>query len=91
MRYAVPSRAGGQMELDNLGSADCLTITVTRLKGKFSVRSSTSQIDTVILADQVLKLRVRGQLIHALRKCRATNAYSRLEDLGRTSRLADDI
>jgi hypothetical protein len=45
----------------------------------------------VILADQVLGLRMRGELIHALRKRKATDAYSRLEDPGRTERLADDI
>ena len=73
------------MELDIPGSAESFTITVSRLpEGKFSVRSGTSQIDTVILADQVLELRVRGQLIHALRKRKATDAYSRLADLGRT-------
>ena len=39
------------MELDNLGSADSLTITATRLpEGKFSVRSGISNIETVILA-----------------------------------------
>ena len=78
------------MELDILGSAESLTPTVSRLpKGKFSVRSGTSQIDTVILADQVIELHVRGQLFHALRKRKTTDAYSRLEDLrphGETSR-----
>jgi len=42
-------------------------------------------------AHQVLELRIRGELIHALRTRKATDAYSRLEDLGRTARLADDI
>ena len=80
------------MELDNLGSAESFTLTATRLPGgKFSVRSGTSQIETVILADQVLELRMRGQLIHALRKRKATDAYSRLEDLGRAEKMADDI
>ena len=79
------------MELDNLGSAESFTLTANWLPGgKFSVRSGTSQIETVILADQVLGLRMRGELIHALRKRKATDAYSRLEDLGRTERLADD-
>ena len=42
------------MEIDNLGSAESMTLTVLRLpEGKFSVKSGTSQIDTVILADQV--------------------------------------
>ena len=77
---------------ERLGSAESFTITASRLpEGKFSVRSGTSQIETVILADQVLELRMRGQLIHCLRKSKATDAYSRLEDLGRTARLADDI
>lgn len=72
------------MELDNLGAAESLTITAARLPGgKFSVRSGTSQVDTVILADQVLELRMRGQLIHCLRKSRETDAYSRLEDLAK--------
>ena len=57
------------MELDILGSAESFALTVSRLPGgKFSVRSGTSQIETVILADQVLELRTRGELIHALRK-----------------------
>ena len=43
------------MELDNLGSAESFTLTANRPPGgKFSVRSGTSQIETVILADQVL-------------------------------------
>ena len=52
------------MELDDLGSAESFTITATRLPGgKFSVRSDTSQIETVILAGQVLELRMRGELL----------------------------
>jgi len=79
------------MKLDNLGSADSLTITATRLpEGKFSVRLGTSQIDTVILADWVLELRMRGQLIHCLRKRKMTDAYSRLEDPAKATP-ADDI
>jgi hypothetical protein len=79
------------MELDNLGSAESFTPTATRLPGgKFSVRSGTSQIETVILADQVLELRARGELIHALRKRKATDAYSRLEDLAEQTP-TDDI
>jgi len=43
------------MELDILGSAESFALTVSRLPGgKFSVRSGTSQIETVILADRVL-------------------------------------
>ncbi len=79
------------MKLENMGFADNLTITATRLPGgKFSVRSGTSQIETVILADQVLKLRMRGQQIHALRKSKATDPYTRLEDLAKQVP-ADDI
>lgn len=33
----------------------------------------------------MLELRVRGQLIHCLRKRKATGAYSRLEDLAKAS------
>jgi len=67
------------MELDNLGSAESSTIMATRLPGdKFSVRSGTSTIETVILADQVLELRMRGELINCLRKRKMTEAYSRL-------------
>jgi hypothetical protein len=44
----------------------------------------------VILADQVLELRARGELIHALRKRKATDAYSRLEDLAEQTP-TDDI
>ena len=39
------------MKSDNLGFAETLTITATRLPGgKFSIRSGTSQIETAILA-----------------------------------------
>jgi len=70
--------------LYNLGSADSLTITASRLpEGKFSVRSGTSQIDTVILADKVLELRMLNRQVHALRKRETTDPYSRLEELGR--------
>jgi hypothetical protein len=79
------------MELDNLGSAESFTPTVSRLPGgKFSVRSGTSQIETVILPDQVLELRMRGQQIHALRMSKATDPYTRLEDLAKQVP-ADDI
>ena len=74
------------MELDKLGSAESFTIMASRLPGgKFSVRSGTSQIETVILADRVLELRMRGELIHCLRKRKATDAYSRLEDLAKAT------
>ena len=64
-----------------IGSAESFTLTANCPPGgKFSVRSGTSQIETVILADQVLELRMSGDLIHALRKRKATDAYSRLED-----------
>jgi hypothetical protein len=36
----------------------------------------------------VLALRIRGGQIHVLRKAKATDPYSRLEDLGR---LVDDV
>jgi len=50
------------MELDNLGSAESFTPTATRLPGgKFSVRSGTSQIETVILADRVLAAAFRPE------------------------------
>ena len=43
-----------------------------------------------VMADTIgkanLGLPIRGELIHALRKHKATDAYSRLEDLGRTAR-----
>ena len=66
------------MQLDNLGSAESFTITATRLRGQvFSpIRHFADRYG--ILADQVLELRVRGQLIHALKKRKATDAYSRL-------------
>jgi hypothetical protein len=83
---------GGLMELDNLGSAESFAITASRLPGgKFLVRSGTSKIETVILADQVLELRMRGELFHCPRERKATDAYSRLEDVGRVARLAEDI
>jgi hypothetical protein len=57
------------MELDDLGAHDSVTLTADRLPGdKFKVRSGTSSIDTVILDDKVLELRMRGGQIHVLRK-----------------------
>ena len=44
----------------------------------------------MILADQVLELRMRGRQIHALRKSKATDPYTRLEDLAKQVP-ADDI
>jgi hypothetical protein len=59
------------------GSAESFTLTATRLpEGKFSVKSGTSQIEAVTLTDQVLELRMRGELIHCLRKLKMTDAYS---------------
>ena len=46
-------------------------------ENKFSVRSSTSQIDTVILADQVLEIRMRNGQIHALRRVRVEDPIDR--------------
>ena len=69
---------------------DGCTLTVDRApEGKFKVRSGTV-VDTTILADQVLELRMQGELIHALRKRKATDAYSRLEDLAKQNP-PDDI
>jgi hypothetical protein len=62
------------MELDNLGSAESFKIMASRLRGgKFSLRSGTSNIETVILADQMLELRMRGELLHCLRERKATD------------------
>jgi hypothetical protein len=44
----------------------------------------------VILADQVLELRMRGELFHCPRERKATDAYSRLEDFAKQSP-PDDI
>jgi hypothetical protein len=53
---------------------DSVTLTADRLPGdKFKVRSGTSSIDTVILADQVLELRIRGSQIHTAVSIAATN------------------
>src|SRR5271154_2107260 len=44
-RFAVTLLSGGFMELDKLGAAESMTLTVSGLpEGKFSVRSGTSQI-----------------------------------------------
>jgi hypothetical protein len=48
----------------------------------------------VILADQVLELRMRGELLHCLPECKATDAYSRLEDFAKQSppdNINDDV
>jgi hypothetical protein len=79
------------MELDNLGSAESFTITASRLPGgKFSVRSASSK-HRRLWPTMCSSSEMRGDLIHALRKRESTDAYSRLEDVGRTSRLADGI
>jgi hypothetical protein len=44
---------------------------------------------TCDFGDRVLELRMRGELIHALRKRKATDTYSRLEDLAKNP--PDDI
>ena len=44
----------------------------------------------MILADQVLELRMRGELIHYPRKRKATDAYSCSEDLAKQTP-TDDI
>jgi hypothetical protein len=68
-----------------LGAHDSVTLTADRRPGdKFKLRSGTSSIDTVVLADQVLELRMRGGHIHVL-KSKAT-VYSRLEDLGQPAK-----
>jgi hypothetical protein len=46
--------------------------------------------DTVILADQVLELRIRDNQIRALRKRKVADIYSRLDELGRLAS-PDDI
>ena len=73
---------------NNLGSAEIFTPTVTCLPD--GNRSGTSQIEPVSLADRVLELRMRRQLIHCLRRRKMTDAYSRLEDLAKATP-ADDI
>ena len=71
------------MQLDDLGAADNMTLTVGRLPdGKFSIKSGTSQIDTVILANQVAELRIRGGQIHVLRKIRLDDALDRAAAAG---------
>jgi hypothetical protein len=55
------------MELNILGSMGSFTLTATRLpEGKFSVRSGTSRIETVILADRVLAAAFRQRLADLL-------------------------
>ena len=61
------------------------------LRGTIQFRTRAWNRKMCDFGDRVLELRMSGELIHALRKRKATDAYSRLEDLGRTARLADDI
>jgi hypothetical protein len=74
------------MELDNLGSAESFTLTVSRLpEGKFSVRSGTSQIETVILADQVLELgdaRAADTCVKEVQSDRSLHAPGRPRETG---------
>ena len=80
------------MELDILGSAESLTITATRLpEGKFSVRSGTSQIDTVILAGQALELRIRQGQVHVLRRSKVLDPEDQFQTGSSGGEVADDI
>ncbi len=55
------------MQLGTLLEADSVTLTCTREPdGKFKVRSGTSSVETVILADQVLEVRFRQGSLHPL-------------------------
>ena len=80
------------MEPDNLGSAESFAITATRLPGgKFSVRSGTSQTETVILADRVLELRMRGGPIYVLRRRKALDPEDQFPNWELGGEAADDI
>ena len=51
---------------------DGCTLTVDRApEGKFKVRSGTAVIDTMILADQVLELRIRQGQVQVMRRRKA--------------------
>jgi hypothetical protein len=80
------------MQIDDLGAADGITITTRRLPGsKFSVKSSTSTINTVILADQVLELRMRGGSLHCLRRLKVLDPIGQEPDWELGGEVADDI
>ena len=72
-QQSVTRHARGIMELDKLGFEESFTTTATRLpRGKFSVRSGTSNIETVILADRVLAGGARREAGHRLRRPRSS-------------------
>ena len=80
------------MELDNLGSAESFTLTATRLPGgKFSVRSGTWNIETVILADQVPELRIRQGQVHVLRPSKVLDPEDQFPNWELGSEVVDDI
>ena len=59
---------------------DGCTLTIDRApEGKFKVRSGTAVIDTTILADQVLELRIRQGLVHVLRRREAEDQFPNWE------------
>ena len=65
---------------------------VARLPGgKFSVRSGTSQIETVILADQVHELRIRQGQVHVLRPSKVLDPEDQFPNWELGSEVVDDI
>jgi hypothetical protein len=59
---------------------DGCTLTIDRApEGKFKVRSGTAVIDTAILADQVLELRIRQGQVHVLRRREAEDQFPNWE------------
>ena len=62
---------------------DGCSLTVHRApEGKFKVRSGTAVIDTTILADQVLELRIRQGQVHVLRRRKVLDPEDQFPKLG---------
>ncbi len=71
---------------------DSCTLAVDRLPdGKFKVRSGTAVIDTTILADQVLELRIRQGQVHVLRRRKVPDPEDQFPNWELGGEATDDI
>ena len=71
---------------------DGCTLTVDRApEGKFKVRSGTAVIDTTILADQVLELRIRQGQVHVLRRRKVLDPEDQFPNWELGGEATDDI
>jgi hypothetical protein len=71
---------------------DGYTLTVDRApEGKFKVRSGTAVIDTTIVSDQALELRIRQGQVHVLRRRKVLDPEDQFPNWELGGEVADDI